>query len=200
MMTRTLEDPMAELAARAGAGEPAAAAELVAQFYARIYAFLRRLCGQDADAEDLTQKTFAKVWAALPGYGGRSSLNTWLHGIAHHVYADWRRQRRLPEVQTEDWWEQCPAGEPSPFEDAAQRDEAGRLYRWVEELPAEARELVHLHYYQELTLQECAEVLDVAVGTVKYRLRGAVDQLQARARAPRPQPLPPIHQTKPQTI
>lgn len=168
------------LVEQAQAGNHAAASELVAQFYERIYAFLRRLAGQDEDAADLTQKTFGKVWLALPSYAGRSSFSTWLHGIARHVYLDWRRQRNSLQPQTEEWWAACAASDRSPFEQAAELDLAGHLYRAVEQLDEDTRQTVHLHYYQGLTLAETAEVLGIATSTVKYRLREAIEFLRSR--------------------
>ena len=87
------------LVAAALAGDEAAAGKLIAEYHARIFAFLRRLAGNDADAEDLTQRTFARVWTALDRFAGRSSLSSWMHGIAYHVYLDWRRAERRGEPQ-----------------------------------------------------------------------------------------------------
>ncbi len=89
------------LIAAAQTGDERAAGELIEDFHARIYAFLRRLAGNDADAEDLTQRTFARVWTSLNSFAGRSSVASWIHGIAHHVYIDWRRTVRRGEPQTD---------------------------------------------------------------------------------------------------
>ena len=158
----------------------AAASELVRLHYGRVYAFFRRLCGSDADAADLTQKTFARGWAALGSYQGRSSFSTWLHGIGRNIYVDWRRKGNRLEAQSDEWWAGCVADGPSPFEDAAERDAAVRLYALVAQLDEEKKEAVHLHYYQGLSLSETAEVLGVATSTVKYRLREALEFLKAR--------------------
>ena len=168
-----------QLCELAKAGNMAAASELVTGHYQRIFSFFRRLSGNDEDAADLTQKTFAKVWAALPSYEGRSSFSTWLHGIGHNVYVDWRRKGNRLDVQTDEWWAECVADGPSPFEDAAERDLAGRLYALVQQLEEGDREVVHLHYYQGLSLKETAEVLNIATSTVKYRLREALNVLRS---------------------
>lgn len=174
-----MSDQAQQLCERAKAGDMAAASELVASHYPRIFSFFRRLCGNDEDAADLTQKTFAKVWAALPSYEGRSSFSTWLHGIGRNVYVDWRRKGNRLDVQTDEWWEDCAAEGPSPFEDAAERDLAGRLYTLVAQLEEDGREVVQLHYYQGLSLKETAEVLNIATSTVKYRLREALNVLRS---------------------
>ncbi len=160
----------------------AAASELVASHYEKIFAYFRRSCCNDEDAENLTQKTFSKAWAALPSYQGRSSFSTWLHGIGRNVYVDWRRQGNRLEPQPDEWWETCVVEGPSPFEDAAERDLAGQLHARVAQLAEPRREVIHLHYYQSLTLKETAEVLGIAISTVKYRLREALDDLQTISR------------------
>ena len=175
-----MSDHAETLCHRAKTGDIAAASELVGLFYQRIFAYFRRLCGNDDDAADLTQKAFFKVWTSLASYQRRSSFSTWLHGIAHHVYVDWRRIKRPADPQTDEWWEARAADGPSPFDDAAERDTARRLFALVERLEEGIKEVVHLHYYQGLSLSETAEALGIATSTVKYRLRDALDSLRVR--------------------
>jgi len=178
-------DQVPALCERAKTGETTAASELISLFYEKIYFYFRRLCGNDEDAADLTQKTFLKVWSGLPAFQGRSSFATWIHGIGHHVYVDWRRRKDLSAFQADSWWETCVADGPSPFETAAEQDTARQLYALVQQLEESAREAVHLHYYQGLTLQETAEVLNLPISTLKYRLREALNLLRARTASTR---------------
>ena len=152
---------------------------LIEEYHGRIYAFLRRLAGNDADAEDLTQRTFVRVVGALATFAGRSSIASWIYGIAHHVYLDWRRAEHPGEARTDEWWAACPATEPTPAEIVESADLAHALYTAVDRLSPDLRSTVHLHYYQELSLQETADALGTATSTVKYRLRQARDQLHA---------------------
>ena len=175
-----MESKANQLVENARRGDDAAAGQLVELFYERIYAFLRRLTGNEADAADLTQRTFGRAWQALPSFVGRSSLASWLHGIAHHVYVDWRRADRRTESRSEEWWADCPAVEHTPDETVARSDLAAVLYASVEKLDPDLRDTIHLHYYEDLTLQETADALDVATSTVKYRLRLALAELQKR--------------------
>lgn len=167
-----------QLAARASDGDREAAVILVENHYQAVYAFLRRLAGNDADAADLTQKTFLHVWTALARFAGRSSFRSWVHGIAHHVYIDWLRANHRNTPVSDEWWEQQSDQVQSPDEQAVQSDLAMVLYRTVDSLESDLRMPVHLHYYQGLTLEETAEVLGIAASTVKYRLRQALDILQ----------------------
>jgi RNA polymerase sigma-70 factor (ECF subfamily) len=169
-----------QLVEAASRGDTAAASQLIELFYERIYAFLRRLAGNDADAADLTQRTFGRVWQALPTFAGRSSVGSWIHGIAHHVYVDWRRANHRTEPRSDEWWAACPALDVAPDESVARNDLAAALYVSVDRLDADLRDTVHLHYYQDLTLQETADAQGVATSTVKYRLRQALAELQKK--------------------
>jgi RNA polymerase sigma-70 factor (ECF subfamily) len=176
-----MSEPADILCERARTGDLAAASELVTAFYQRIFAYLRRLSGNDEDAADLTQKTFARTWQSLGSYKKRSSFSTWLHGIAYHVYLDWRRKRSLGDARPDEWWEAQSDDAPTPFENTAERELAQQLYHWVDQLDDDKKQTVHLHYYQNLTLNETAEVLGVAASTVKYRLKEALDFLRSRS-------------------
>ncbi len=167
-----------ELVQSARCGNRAAAVQLVESLYRPIYAFLRRLSGSEPDAADLTQKTFARAWQALGTFRGGSSASSWLHAIAYHVYVDWRRADGRTESRSDEWWAGCPTPSFGPDEILARTDLARVLYLAVEQLPGELRETVHLHYYQELTLEETAAAMEVATSTVKYRLRQALAELQ----------------------
>jgi RNA polymerase sigma-70 factor (ECF subfamily) len=166
---------------RAQRADKNAACELLEVYHRDIFAYLRRLCGNRQDAEDLTQQTFLKVWSSLDRFGGRSAFSTWLYRIAHNTYIDWRRRgpggaRSYPDL----WWEECIDTSPGPVADAADRQMAQRLYAAVDQLEDDQKHVVHLHYYQQLSLRQTAQVLNVATSTVKYRLREVLTILRTR--------------------
>src|SRR5256885_1620523 len=151
---------------RARAGDTRAANELIELYYARIYAFLRRLSGNDSDGADLTQRAFSRVWQALPTFAGRSSVSSWMHGIAYHVYVDWRRSDHRGEARSDDWWALRPDAGARPDELATQTDLSSVVYASVDRLEPDLRDTIHLHFYQGLTIGETAEALGVATSTV----------------------------------
>src|SRR5438552_9023081 len=128
-------------------GDEAAAIRLIELFYERIYAFLRRLAANEEDAADLTQRTFARVWQALPTFAGRSSISSWIHSIAYHLYVDWRRTDRHEESRSDDWWACCATADAQPDEIAARMDMGATLYAAVDALDRNLRDTLHLHYY-----------------------------------------------------
>jgi RNA polymerase sigma-70 factor (ECF subfamily) len=181
-----------QLSALARKDHEAATVLLIELFYERLYAFLRRLAGNDSDAEDLTQQTFSRAQRALLSFAGRSSVSSWVHGIGYHVYVDWQRARRPTESRSTEWWAECVSHEIAPDETAARTDLARQLFTRVDQLAPDLRDSVHLHYYQGLTLQETADAMEVATSTVKYRLRQALEELQKRFAAERGDSGPPI--------
>jgi RNA polymerase sigma-70 factor, ECF subfamily len=186
-----MEPDANQLVEKARCGDRTAATELIELFYERIYAFLRRLAANDADAADLTQRTFGRVWQTLPSFAGRSSVASWMHSIAYHVYVDWRRADRHTEPRSNEWWAARPALEATPDEIVAHTDLAAAVYGSVDELEADLRHTVQLHYYQDLTLQETADAMGVATSTVKYRIRQALTELQKRLTPRRTSPALP---------
>ena len=170
-----------KLLKRARKSDTNAASQLLTVYYEDIYSYLRRLCGSRADAEDLTQQTFLKVWSSLDRFKGRSRFSTWLHRIAYNCYIDW--QRRDPgnvQSNTDQWWRERTDRNPGPVEGLAQRQLSRQLYEAVDRLDEDKKQTVHLHYYQGLSLRETAKVLGVATSTVKYRLREVLRILRIR--------------------
>ena len=164
-------------------GEQVAAVDLIDLYYEKIYAFLRRLSPNEADAADLTQRTFSRVWESLPTFSGRSSVGSWIHSIAYHTYVDWIRVNNRTEARPNDWWAGRASSEAGPDEIASRNDLAASVYAAVDRLAPELRDTVHLHYFQELTLQETAEAMGVATSTVKYRLRQALGELEDKVKS-----------------
>src|SRR5262245_9171778 len=117
-----MEPDSNQLLKKARDGDTDAASELIELLYARIYAFLRRLSGNDSDAADLTQRTFSRVWDSLGSFAGRSTVSSWIHGIAYHVYVDWRRGTGRTEPRSDEWWTLQPDGSARPDEIATQTD------------------------------------------------------------------------------
>ncbi len=171
-MKAPLDNQIKSLCRRVKKADKNAASELLKIYYADIYSYLRRLCGSRHDAEDLTQQTFLKVWSSLDGFAGRSKFSTWLYRIAHNTYIDWRRKNTANvQSNTDRWWQECIDKNSGPFVDVAESQLAQQLYEAVDQLDEDKKHVVHLHYYQGLSIRETAKVLNIATSTVKYRLR-----------------------------
>ena len=161
-----------QLCRRVKKADKIAASELLQIYYKDIYAYLRRLCGSQHEAEDLTQQTFLKAWSSLDDFAGHSKFSTWLYRIAHNTLIDWQRTNTVRvQSQQDEWWKECIDQNPGPFASVVECQLAQRVYQAVEQLDEDKKHVIHLHYYQGLSIRETAKVLNIATSTVKYRLR-----------------------------
>lgn len=171
-MRAHLNNQIKSLCRRVKKADKNAASELLKIYYSDVYSYLRRLCSSKQDAEDLTQQTFLKVWSSLDSFTGRSKFSTWLYRIAHNTFIDWyRKNSGSVQAGPDKWWQVCTDENPGPFSNLARRQMAQRLYEAVDQLDEDKKHVVHLHYYQGLSIRQTAKVLGVATSTVKYRLR-----------------------------
>ncbi len=128
-------------------------------------------------AEDLTQEIFIKCYKALPTYNQQSNIRTWLWRIAINHCKDYRKSwyfRKVSTAEEEQEWTSTDNVE----EEIIQQDEDRQLADAVMELPIQYRELIYLHYFQEMKLKEISEITGVKLGTVKTRMRQAKRRLK----------------------
>ena len=167
------------LCKQAKQGNRKAGFELVDMFYRPIYQYLRRLCGNRQDAEDLAQDTFVKVWSSLESYRTSFKFTTWIYTIAYRTYVDRQRKKKYISCLPDEWWREGTDNNPGHLEEEADRQMAQNLYEAVERLDEGKKLVVYLHYYQGVSLRETAKVLDIATSTVKYRLREVIKILRS---------------------
>jgi RNA polymerase sigma factor (sigma-70 family) len=154
------------LAIRCQLGEPAAFDDLIARWHAPLWSFVRRLVGNDDEAQEIFQDVWVRVIRGLPRLRDGAKLRAWLFGIARRTLMDRLRQEyaRSPTVDID---VDEIAADPLTVGDS---EELPQLEGALAELPIIEREVVTLFYLQELSLNEIAEALKVPVGTVKSRL------------------------------
>ncbi|MBI4954340.1 MAG: sigma-70 family RNA polymerase sigma factor [Myxococcales bacterium] len=164
------------------------------EHFAFVWRTLRRLGVAASAVDDAVQDVFVVVHRKLPGFEGRSSLRTWLFGIARLVARDARRatrRRRAAGLEPGEGdgalVDAAPdAGALSPQERAERAEAVAGLYTVLAALDADKRELVVLADLEEMTVPEIAEALQSNPNTVYSRLRSArhdFEQAVARLRA-----------------
>jgi len=184
-----------QLLALARAGDPEAYGELCQVYETRLLRQAMRLCGNVAIAEDLAQDTLVEGWKCLRRYNGRCQFFTWLCAILLNRYRNsWRKQRPLAATSLkaaepkdgQDLLSGLPDGGSRPDEAIDCAERAAFLRHCVERLPPKHREVIHLRFYVDHSLDGIAAALGCSVGTVKSRLFHALDRLRAMNKA-RPQ-------------
>ena len=124
-------------------------------------------------AQDAVQETFLKAWQHMDTFRAQSQAKTWLTRIALNVCRDMRRSRWFRYVDRRVTPETLPQA-AEPFEE---KDEALTLA--LMKLPERCREIVVLHYYQQLSIAEIARMLNVSASTVSTQLSRGKKKLRA---------------------
>lgn len=142
-----------------------------------VFRTLARLGVPDRSVPDAAQEVFTVAFRALPTFEGRSSLRTWLFGIARRVASDMRRSAPARREVFEDGPER--ADSKSDLVVWAERSEAvGRAERLVRQLPEEQQIVFALFEIEDWSGAEIADALSVPVATVHSRLRLAREGLK----------------------
>jgi RNA polymerase sigma factor (sigma-70 family) len=130
-------------------------------------------CGGDRhEADDVLQSSYLKVLDGRAAFDGRSSFRTWLFAVVRRTAAEHRRRRLLRRL-----WPLHAEGDGGPPEPADPAPDAAaavghaetseRLRRALSALPRRQRELLHLVFYEELSISEAAEVIGVSIGSAR---------------------------------
>jgi RNA polymerase sigma-70 factor (ECF subfamily) len=161
--------PDTELVARYAAGDQAAARLLTHRHAPRVFALARRMLGDTAEAEDVTQEAMLRLWRIAPEWEERAALGTWLYRVASNLCID-RLRRRRPTAEVPD----LPDERPGVLRGLEARDRAAALQAALARLPDRQRLAVLLRHFEDRSNPEIAAVLEVSVE--------AVESLLARAR------------------
>lgn len=158
------------------AQDQAAFAELFQYFAPRVKAFLMR-SGADATlAEECTQEVMATLWQKAHLFdASRASVATWVFTIARNRKIDALRKQRRPEPEDLVWG---PEEEPDQADILSLQQETEQLGRAIAALPEKQRELIEKAYFGDLSHSEIAEQTGLPLGTIKSRIRLALDRLR----------------------
>jgi len=162
---------------RVAGGDRDAFAELYNRLQRPLFGYLMKLVRDREMVEDVLNETLMEVWRQAARFEGRSSVNTWVFSIAHHRAVSKLRKKRETSLDEE----QAAAIEdegPTPDKKAESSDMSRLLAKLMEQLSFEHREILHLAYYQEFSVQEIADALDLPPNTVKTRMFYARQRLK----------------------
>ena len=173
-----------ELIQRILAGDETAFASLIRKYQKQVHALAWRKIGDFQIAEDIVQETFLQVYQKLETLNDPTQFSRWLHAIVNHLCIAWHRKNRLQiqsleeihisEIETEPY-SRYIASEHEKISADAQRDLVERL---LAKLKESDREVITLHYFEEMTSSEIGTFLGVSENTVKSRLHRARQRLK----------------------
>jgi RNA polymerase sigma-70 factor, ECF subfamily len=182
------------------AGSEVAYAWLIGEFQRPVYGLVYRMLSDPADAADVTQDVFLKVFRGMKSFHGESSLKTWIYRIALHEAANrkrWWFRHKAQETSIEpvesdgmangDGFMQNAAmrnaltdQHDSPFDNVAHREVQQRVDAELRQLSEPYRTTLILRELEDMSYEEIAEVLQISLGTVKSRLTRGRQALKQR--------------------
>jgi RNA polymerase sigma-70 factor, ECF subfamily len=167
-------------------GDEIAFAEIVKIYLKPVYNFVYRLVDDRDAAEDLTQETFVKAWKNLKSFNQSKSFKTWLFTIAKNTTFDWlKKKKEIPfssfaDKEGESWLENIASDEILPDEILERQNIAEEFEDILEKIPIHSRAVLLLHYKEDFSLHEIAEILDEPYNTIKSRHQRGLVRLKER--------------------
>lgn len=154
----------------AQAGDTRAFEKVYRAHVGRVYALCLRMTGDAQEAEEHTQDAFVRAWEKLPSFRGDARFGTWMHRLTVNLVLQGRRSRGRRRRREE------PAPDLERFGRAARAAMPGTridLERAIQSLPDGAKEVLILRDIQGYKYQEIADIVGVALGTVKAQIHRA---------------------------
>jgi RNA polymerase sigma-70 factor, ECF subfamily len=170
-----LLDPDSNLVTRCLGGDETAWEQFVRLHTRQVYALCYRFTGSGAEAQDLTQEVFLRVFRSLKSFrSSEGSLGTWLARLTRNLLIDHYRRSRQERV-TDSIEDRLPVieetgGASRPDQALAGREASEVLQRALQKLSPDLREAVILRDLEEMEYREIAKVLEIPEGTVKSRI------------------------------
>lgn len=154
----------------------AAFAEIFDHFGPRVKAFLIKSGSNVSMAEECTQDVMITLWRKADMFDpSRASVATWIFTIARNRRIDLLRKERRPEPEELTWG---PEAEPEPEESLGLQQESTQLVAAMATLPDKQRDLIQKAYFGDLTHAEIASETGLPLGTIKSRIRLALERLR----------------------
>lgn len=156
--------------------DQAAFAELFGHFAPRVKAFLMKSGASPELAEECTQEVMTTLWRKAHMFDpAKASVSTWIFTVARNRKIDILRKERRPEPEDLPWG---PEAEPEQGEAMVLQQETRKLGQAIADLPDKQKDLILKAYYGELSHSEIAEQTGLPLGTIKSRIRLALDRLR----------------------
>ena len=166
-----------DLVRRVAAGDRVALRRIHDRFQRPLIGYLLRFVRDHAVAEELAAEVMVGIWRQAARYEGRSSLETWVFGIAHNKAVSWLRKRReegMPEGAADALVDE----RADPEAEADATSVTDMMSRLIQRLSVEQQAALQLTYYQDMPLEQVADAMGCPVNTVKTRIYYARQHLK----------------------
>ncbi len=157
---------------------------LYVRYATPVYSLAMYMLKQEALSQEVTQEIFLNIWLRASSYKpDRGHPRAWIMSVAHHKIVDVIRSRRRTIAHTDpggyETLELLPSGQASTEDEVVQNLERERIFKAMTGLPPTQREVIFLAYFEGYSQSEMAQKLDQPLGTIKTRVRLAMQKLRA---------------------
>ena len=157
---------------------------LYSRYVTSVYSMALHMLKQPPLAEEATQDVFLNIWLKASSFNAeRGQARSWIMSVAHHRVVDVIRSRRRTYSMTDpegyETLERIPAGGASVESQVEQNLDRERIERALSTLPESQREVIVLAYFEGYSQSEMAEFLSLPLGTIKTRVRLAMQKLRS---------------------
>ncbi|QMU60183.1 MAG: sigma-70 family RNA polymerase sigma factor [Gammaproteobacteria bacterium] len=166
-------------------GEQAAFETLYRKYKDVLYRYFLKHCSDRQQSEELYQEVWIKLINSTARYTPKAKFKTYLFTIAHNTLVDFYRKAKpsqtieFEDAEITEEFMNSPTPLALPEDEFTLKQKANLLMQALEELPADQKEVAILHFEQEMSVQEIAEITKVKTETAKSRLRYAKNKLKA---------------------
>jgi RNA polymerase sigma-70 factor (ECF subfamily) len=146
----------------------------------KVYSIALRYSGDPAIAQDITQETFLKLFAAIGGFRREANFDSWLYRLVVNACFDQKRKTRRLTSLVDGFLDLLHAPGGTALDDILRAEMSGRVRSVVESLPPEQRMIIVLRYTENLSYEQIAAILGRPAGTIASRLNRVHKILERR--------------------
>ncbi len=168
-MSQNLDQQQITLALK---GDARAFSVLIDRYKHMVFTMALQIVKSREDAEEVAQDTFLKAFKALKTYKGDAKFSTWLYKIAYYRSLDYlkKNKRSIKTTMIDISEEYNIASLDSAMDGLEAEDRKVAVKRAIQKLPEDDGVLIQLHYFEELSLNEISEVMNISANTLKVRI------------------------------
>lgn len=179
-MNKTSENtnhPDLQLIEEIANGDREAFKTLYEKYVRQVFSFVYKITKDNKLTEEVVNDTMFEVWKGAGNFKGNSAVLTWIFGIAHNKSMNELRKKR-PEALDPEEFSRFASSDETAEEVVMKKDRSERMNEALKELSPEHRTVLELTYYNGLSYQEIAEIMECPVNTVKTRMFYAKEKLK----------------------
>ncbi len=170
-----------EIVLRVQAGDKEVFGVFVDRYQGKLLRYGRKFLAQKEEIEDMVQNVFISAYQNILGFDVTQKFSSWIYRIAHNAFVNALRKSKTQYLSIDfDTLLSHPAYEDPDTKEREQKETRALIDEGLEDIPVKYREVLVLHYLEDLPYKEIAEILEVPIGTVGVRIKRAKEFIKEK--------------------